>query len=378
MTRMKAIVNARIVHRGEILDDHVLLFGENILRLSKEPPPADVRVIDAQGYYLSAGFVDLHIHGSGGADVMDATPEALETISRTLLQTGTTSFVATTMTMRREQIIAAIETVQAYGSGVSGAKVEGVHLEGPFINPLRCGAQDAGLIESPRLDWLLPYLQEIRMITLAPEMPGAEAFIKEVRALAPHLVMSIGHSDATYDEACESFAWGISHATHLYNAMPAWRHRAPGVVGAVLQSAITTDVIADLVHADTHALWLLAQCKPGKVALITDAMRAGCLHEGYYDLGGQPVKVANAQARLPSGVLAGSVLRLNEAVGHWRDATKATLAQAVACVTEVPAGILGLQRGALMEGYPADLVLFDEQMTIHQVYLNGEIKYTIT
>jgi N-acetylglucosamine-6-phosphate deacetylase len=372
---MKAIVNGKILHNRQVVEGQTLYFDDRIVSISPELPERGCECIDANGAYVSAGFVDIHIHGSGGADVMDATPEALETISRTLLKTGTTSFVATTMTMPQSAIIGALETVRTYGPKVSGAKIAGIHLEGPFINPVRSGAQDSSHIQEPTLDWLMPYLNLVRVITIAPEIKGAQAFIETVKEAYPHILLSIGHSNMDYEGTLESFSWGISHATHLFNAMPSWHHRKPGIVGAVFDSKVTADIIADLIHTHPSILGTVEKVIGERVILITDAMRAGCMKSGAYDLGGQRVTVKEGRAELDNGVLAGSVLKLNEAVRHYYVHTEATLAEAVFAATTLPAKRLGLPRGSLKRGYDADIVIFDEDVNVQSVYVDGELKW---
>lgn len=372
---MKAIINGIIIYDKNILTGYHLFFDEKIVALSQEEPPEFCEIIDAEGLYVSAGFVDIHIHGSGGADVMDATPEALETISQSLLQTGTTSFVATTMTMSQEDIIKALDMVIAYRDKVSGAKIEGIHLEGPFINPLKCGAQDPKYIQQAGFEWIEPYLPHIRVITIAPEMQGAELFIKKISQSYPDIILSIGHSEANYDQSMQSFEWGVSHATHLFNAMPPWHHRKPGIIGAVFESDVTADIIADLIHTHPSILDSVEKIKKDRLILITDAMRAGCMRSGEYDLGGQNVTVAEGRATLENGVLAGSVLKLNEAVKNFYTHTEATLIDAIGAVTTLPAKRLGLPIGELRVGRDADIIIFDDAVTIQQVYVNGCLKY---
>jgi len=374
---MKAIINGKIIHNHQILTDHILFFDKQIVSINKSFPTVECEVIDAQGLYVSAGFVDIHIHGSGGADVMDATFEALETISLALLRSGTTSWVATTMTMSQEKIINALGNIVAHKEDVGGAKIRGVHLEGPFLNPSKSGAQDAGFMQEPNLKLIAPFAEHIRLITIAPEMSGAEEFIKKTKELYGHIVLSIGHSEASYEEAARSFGWGVSHATHLFNAMPPWRHRAPGIVGAVFDSDVTADIIADLVHTHPSILKSVVKLKKERLILITDAMRAGCMRDGIYELGGQVVNVSNNRATLANGVLAGSVLRLNEAVQNITSCTEATLVEAIEMVTKLPAKLLGIPAGELSAGYDADIVLFDEKISIKSVYVNGQLKYHV-
>jgi len=372
---MTAIINAKLIVNDEAQEDQILLFDEKIVRITEDVELDTMEVIDAKGHYVSAGFIDLHIHGSGGADVMDATPQALETLSVTLLQTGTTSFLATTMTMSPQDIDNALQNIQKYQTTVSGANILGIHLEGPFINAEKHGAQDKAYIQSPNTTLIQNYMQEVKMITLAPEVEGAEVFIKHLAKEYPHIILSIGHSDASFEESKESFSWGVSHVTHLFNAMNPYHHRKPGIVGAVFDSEVTCDIIADLVHTHPSALELVQQVKKEKLILITDAMRAGCMKCGTYDLGGRRVEVEDGKALLEDGTLAGSVLKMNEALLNMRKHTSMTTVELVNSVTKIPAQKLGVHKGELREGYDADIVIFDENFSIISTIIAGEVKY---
>ena len=372
---MRAIINAKFLVDDSILENKILLFEKNIVGFA-DKVPEEVETIDAKGAYVSAGFIDLHIHGSGGADVMDATPEALETLSSTLLQTGTTSFLATTMTMSTSDIDNALQNIQTHASEVSGANILGIHLEGPFINVLKHGAQDKEYVQQVNFELIENYMDEIKMITLAPEIAGSEDFVKRLTKEYPHMILSIGHSDASYEESKESFSWGISHATHLFNAMNAYHHRKPGIVGAVFDSDVTCDIIPDLIHTHASALELVHTVKKEKLMLVTDAMRAGCMVCGTYDLGGRKVVVSEGKAELEDGTLAGSVLKMNEALRNMKIHTTMTIPALVNTVTKIPAQKLNIKKGQLKEGYDADIVIFDEDFSIIRTIINGDVKYT--
>jgi N-acetylglucosamine-6-phosphate deacetylase len=373
---VKAIVNAGLIIGDTVLEGQTLLFDTQILAVDTSVNLEGVEIIDAEGAYVSAGFIDIHIHGSGGADVMDATPEALETISRTLVQTGTTAFLATTMTMSQSKIENALENVRTVRASLSGAVLVGVHLEGPFINPLKHGAQDVQYVQRPTLSWLERYSDEVRMITLAPEVDGGMAFVEACRRKYPHMVLSIGHSEASYSQSQQGFDAGISHVTHLFNAMPAYHHREPGTVGACFdRDDVTCDIIADLVHTHPHHLRLVHRMKRDNVILITDAMRAGCMQHGTYDLGGRKVKVSDGRAILEDGTLAGSVLRMNDALKHMVAYGGMSLPEAVRSVTLLPAKKLRLSKGSLKQGYDADIVMFDEDFSIISTIVAGEVRY---
>ena len=371
---MRAIINAKFLVDDTTLENKILLFDNNIIGFADEVPEG-VESLDAKGAYVSAGFIDLHIHGSGGADVMDATPEALEKLSATLVQTGTTSFLATTMTMSTSDIDNALQNIQTHASEVSGANILGIHLEGPFINVLKHGAQDKEYVQKANFALIENYMNEVKMITLAPEIEGSEDFVKRLTKEYPHIILSIGHSDASYEESKESFSWGVSHATHLFNAMNAYHHREPGIVGAVFDSDVTCDIIPDLIHTHASALELVQTVKKEKLMLVTDAMRAGCMVCGTYDLGGRKVEVSEGKAVLEDGTLAGSVLKMNEALRNMKVHTSMTLPELVNAVTKIPAQKLAVKKGELKAGYDADIVIFDEDFSIITTIVDGKVKY---
>jgi N-acetylglucosamine-6-phosphate deacetylase len=216
----------------------------------------------------------------------------------------------------------------------------------------------------------------IKMITLAPEVENGTAFISWMKKREEHVILSIGHSDATYEESLESFDAGISHVTHLFNAMPPYHHREPGIVGACFDTEeVTCDIIADLIHTHPHHLNLVYRMKGDRIVLITDAMRAGCMKNGISDLGGRVVHVSDGKAVLEDGTLAGSVLRMNEALGKMVAYTQMTLPEAVASVTQLPAEKLEVNKGRLEVGYDADLVIFDEDFSIITTIVAGEVIY---
>lgn len=371
----KAIVNAKLIIGNKIVEGKTLLFDRHIVKITDDVTLDNVESIDAKGNYVSAGFIDLHIHGSGGADVMDATPEALDILSATLLQTGTTSFLATTMTMSTQDIDNALQNIQNHSKHVTGAQILGVHLEGPFINATKHGAQDKAYIQAPNFDLIEHYMDEVKMITLAPEVEGSESFVKDLKKNYPHIILSIGHSEASYEEVKESFTWGVSHVTHLFNAMNPYHHRKPGIIGATFDSDVTCDIIADLMHTHPTTLDLAYKVKKDKLILITDAMRAGCMKCGTYELGGRKVEVADGKALLDDGTLAGSVLKMNEALHNMKKHTSMSLVEVVSAVTKIPAEKLEVKKGELKEGYDADIVIFDENFSIEMTIVTGEVKY---
>ncbi|AJD92594.1 N-acetylglucosamine-6-phosphate deacetylase [Jeotgalibacillus malaysiensis] len=333
-------------------------------------------------YHLLPGFIDPHIHGAGGADVMDATPEALKTMSHTLVKEGVTSFLATTMTQTKEAITNALRNTADYMKQPGqGAEVLGVHLEGPFLSPEKAGAQDPELMLVPDIE-LFNQFQEaaggsIKVITAAPELLDGMAFIKEVSESG--VTVSIGHSDATYNEFKESIKAGATQVTHLYNQMSAFHHRDPGVAGgALLEKGVRAEIIADFVHSHPEAVRLAWHEKGAAgLILITDAMRAKGLSDGEYDLGGQQVTVQGAEARLADGTLAGSVLKMEQAVKNIMSLTDLTTDELSAITSGNAARQLGVwnRKGSIEPDKDADFVVLDETYNVVLTICRGEIVY---
>ncbi|UOQ46713.1 N-acetylglucosamine-6-phosphate deacetylase [Gracilibacillus caseinilyticus] len=329
------------------------------------------------------GLIDVHIHGANGADVMDATPEALETMAQALPMEGTTSFLATTMTQSEENIEKALENTAAYIKRQPNqhAEVIGIHLEGPFINKVRKGAQPEEHILKPDValfkKWNELAADNIKLVTLAPEVDGAELLIRYLTEQG--IVASAGHTDATAAEIELAMDQGLSHITHLYNQMRGFHHREPGVVGAAWQhKQLMVEMIADGVHSTPYAV-KTAYDLIGKdnLLLITDAIRAKCLQGGEYELGGQKVFVEDNKATLEDGTLAGSTLKLNDAVKNIMQFSGCSLPEAVSMSSTNAAKELGMtdRKGSLATGKDADIVLLDDNHDILLTLCRGEIAY---
>lgn len=376
---MKALINGKILMKNEILEDRALLFDTKIREICKVEDINHYEVteiIDANNLYISPGFIDIHIHGSGGFDTMDGDINALEKISKTIAAYGTTSFLPTTMTMEKSHIIKALDTIKKAMSTETknGANILGVHLEGPFINPIFKGAQNSEYIIEPDYEFIKNYLDIIKIITMAPEIKGSFDFMDLIKQNSS-AVLSIGHSNATYEEAMEAIERGISHSTHIFNAMTPLHHRNPGVVGAVFNSEITCELIADKIHVHPELFrFLIKAVGENRICLITDSMRAGCMKDGCYDLGGQSVIVKDGSARLSDGQLAGSVLTLNLAVKNFFESTDYPLNKIVNMVSINPAKVIGFenQKGSIEKGKDADIILFDKEISIKSVFIEGK------
>jgi len=276
-------------------------------------------VIKGKDKFIVPGYIDLHVHGGGGSDVMDGDYEAINQIAIARSHFGTTSFLPTTMTMSKDKIIRSLRSIyKAVKKGTAGAEILGIHMEGPYINPEKKGAQREIDIREPSIKEFTELNKAsgnlIRLVTIAPEMPGAIDFIRWLHQ--QDIIVSVGHSNATYQQVQEGIQAGLSHVTHIFNAIRGLHHREPGVVGAALSSPkLIVEMIADGIHIHPVVMKILTKAKENeKIVLITDAMRAAGLKEGTYDLGGQEVIVTKGQARLKDGTLAGSVLTMDKAV----------------------------------------------------------------
>jgi len=358
-----------------------LRFTDTVVGFGGEPEESEVIAIPDQAIVVP-GFIDRHIHGAGGADAMDGSEAALQTIASTLVEEGTTGFLATTMTQSKENVLRAMGAVKAYRAGEhTGARVLGVHLEGPFLSSRYKGAQKEEYLCPPSRE-IFDELNEasgnsIRAVTVAPEEAGAIELIKYLSGKG--IEVSIGHTAASYEEVQRAIDAGAGSVTHTYNAQTPLHHREVGTVGAALLSdELTCELIADKIHVSVPAIRLLLKCKPkDKVALITDAIRAKGLGDGESELGGQPVYVKNGEARLRDGTLAGSVLRMNEAVKNLVLSGGATLSRAIDSATIVPARSLRIdgECGSIAVGKRADFTVLDPAFRVLMTIVGGEIVY---
>lgn len=373
------ITNGRLLFDNTIVDGKDLLIEDDKIAAIGNGLRGD-DVIDAGGNYVSPGFIDIHIHGSSGFDTMDGTFEAINAISKSIAKRGTTSFLPTTMTEGISKIKNAIKNVYVNKDRVEGAEILGIHMEGPFINPSQKGAQDEKFILKPTIDNFLElcgkYLSLVKLVTIAPEMDGSLELIKYLKEKG--ITASVGHTDSTYDEVASGHKAGITHATHVFNAMRGFHHREVGTLGAVFDLDISAEIIADGIHSVFPAIRTLLKLK-GKdnTNLITDAMMAANLNDGLYQLGGQDVYVKDGAARLKSGVLSGSTLTLDRAVKNILDNTDLSLYEAVTLASYNSAKVIGVhdRKGLIKEGYDADIIIFDEDIDIKKTIVKGKVVY---
>jgi len=359
-----ALTAKRLITPTESIERAVVLIDDGrILRVGKREAvqiPANADHRDFPDGVIAAGFVDIHIHGGAGHDVMEASDAGLEKISRHLAKTGVTSFCPTTVTASNDATLKAVEHLgrAIQKQSLAGAQPIGIHLEGPFISTAKCGVHPVAEIKPPSIELLERFWQAsggtIKIVTLAPELPGAVEFTKH--CVAKKIVVSLGHSnaDAAATKACIDA--GASHATHTFNAMRALDHREPGILGVVLSDdRVSADIIVDGVHVAPEVVQVFLRAKGDKAVLITDAISATGMPDGKYKLGGFDVDVSGDRA-MHNGRLAGSVLTLDRALRNVMNAQH-DMEHAVQMATLHPSRVLDSNLGQIAFGHPANLVV---------------------
>jgi N-acetylglucosamine-6-phosphate deacetylase len=379
-------VGKAITSKGEIANAGILIRDGEIEMVGPRSGmelPSGATEVQATDSTAIPGFVDVHIHGAGGHDVMEANEAALSTITGRLAAFGTTSLLATTITASADDTCRSVEGIAKYISGQyqtsdTRAEILGIHFEGPFLSKERRGVHPAEWLQLPSAELLQRFLQaaagNARILTIAPELLGATPCIDAARSLG--MVVSIGHTDASYEQARAAVAHGAHHATHVYNAMRPFTHRDPGVIGAVLTTPeVTAELIADGIHVDEIAMKVLLQAKGAQgVVLISDGTSATGMPDGEYLLGGLKVTVNGGVCRNAEGRLAGSTLTLDRALRNIVG-LGIPLADAVRMLTLNPATLLGIEfkKGALRTGADADIVLLNDGLEIERVWTRGTV-----
>ena len=380
---MKIFKNANVYVEGEGLRQCSVFFGERIEKIDGSLDNKAEIIELPENAVVLPGFIDQHIHGAGGCDSMDGTIEALETISKTLVKEGTTSFLVTTMTQSKENILQAMRNVKKYRErkAEKGARVLGIHLEGPFLSEIYKGAQSSKYLKEPDIvtfdEYNIASGNAIKIVTLAPEISGGETLIRYLHK--KNILPSIGHSAAKVIDVKKAIEAGARNVTHTYNAQSSFHHREIGVAGsALLFDELSCELIADTIHVSIPAMKLLVKSKPAdKLILITDSMRAKGIPDGISELGGQTVYVQNEEARLADGTLAGSVLRMNKAIKNMVEKVGVDFLRAVDFATINPAKALGMEKeiGSIKVGKRADFTVLDENYDVRMTVCGGEIVY---
>lgn len=331
---------------------------------------------DAQGLCILPGLIDIHTHGCVGHDACDSDPEGFRAMSDFYASQGVTSFLFTTMSYREDKLSSILASISGFiGSNLPGAYAHGVYLEGPFFNPAKKGAQDGANLTSPAAP-MFRRLQaasgdNIRIVAVAPELPGSLPFIRE---LSEEVRITLAHTGADYDTACAAYREGAVSATHLFNAMPPFSHRAPGVVGAAFDKATFAELICDGIHLHPSVVRMAFRTLgPERVILVSDSMMAAGMPDGNYSLGGQPVLVQDGRAKLSDGTIAGSAANL---MGCVRDAISFGISPetAVRAASLNPARLAGVDRdtGSIKVGKRADLAAVNRDFTVNSVWIQGE------
>ncbi|WP_053369018.1 N-acetylglucosamine-6-phosphate deacetylase [Bacillus sp. FJAT-27245] len=383
-------IKGRIVFENEVKTNQYVYIENGKIAAAGPLSEADGKYQDAEVFEFGEsatvvpGFIDLHIHGAAGADTMDGTHEALRKIAGALPAEGTTAFLATTITQEHGNIEQALRNAASYceNDNVPGrAEMAGVHLEGPFINAKRAGAQPREYIINPDIDlfkqWQTTAAGLIKLVTTAPELENGTEFIEYLASTG--VIASIGHTDAGYEEVEKAVQAGARHVTHLYNGMRGMHHREPGTAGAALLfKELLVEMIVDGIHIAPEMVKLSVAAKgPDGMVLVTDSMRAKCLNAGVYDLGGQDVTVGNGRAVLADGTLAGSILKMNEAVRNAADFSGVSLLDAVRMASVNPAKQIGIfdKKGSIAPGKDADLAVLDSGMNVAATWCRGVLAH---
>lgn len=374
---MKCFKQANVYVGGKGIIKTDLVFDRAVKAIGEHAEEAERLQIPENAVVLPA-FIDIHVHGADGADAMDGTAGALEKIDKALAREGTARFLATTMTQSTENTLRALKAAASYKREGNG--LLGVHLEGPFISPAYIGAQPAEHVKAPDIKLFDKFYKAsantVLTMTLAPELDGAVQLISYLKKLGVRV--SMGHTDATCAQIQEGMNAGADRITHTFNAQRGVHHREIGTAGAaMLFDGLYTELIADGCHVSYPAIKLLAKSKPkGKLILVTDAMRAKGMPDGESELGGQPVFVKNGEARLKDGTLAGSVLKMNQAVKNLVTNAGFTLEEAADCASLNPARYLGLENyGSINEGNSADFTVLNPDFSVYCTIRGGETIY---
>ena len=377
----KVLAGARVLTPDNEIDDGcVIVEGGSIVEVAAGlSPPAGAEVVDLRGLTLAPGFIDIHVHGGGGFSLASGDAGEVLSYARWVVSHGVTSFVASIVGGTPEEGEAALRAIAEAGRADGGAELLGAHLEGPFVSRERRGALPEGWLRPPDAGLLERYLEaaggRLRLITLAPELPGAAALLKQ--AVRAGCVVAVGHSDSTYQEARDAFARGARHLTHAFNAMRPFHHREPGPLGAALDAqGVTVELIADGVHVHSAAARMLVRAKGIEgVVMVTDGVPPAGLSGGSFRIGGRGARPAEGRIALPDGTIAGSAATMERIVQHVVGEGIATAAQAVRMASTVPAGVLGLggRKGRIARGYDADLVALDSELNVARAWVAGRV-----
>lgn len=376
---MKCLVGAKVILKDRVAEGLNVYFDDKIRAITAEKPNEDCEIIDCNGLYLSAGFIDVHIHGYANIDVADADYEGIKLVSQRLTENGVTSWIPTSITAPMKDVIKVLEVIRKMipeSREWKGAEILGVNVEGPFLNAKKKGAHEESLIIPPSAEAIEDYADVIKLITVAPEMDEGFKNIKRMNELG--IKVALGHSDANYETAIASFTdGGIDHITHLFNAQTSLLHRDPGIVGASLVSDVYTELICDTYHVSKYLYPLVHKMKGDKLCIITDCVRAGGMPDGRYMLGNLAFNLSGIKCTLDDGTIAGSVLKMNYGVKNFYENSGCTLWEAVNAATINPAKSVCVDKtkGSIEINKDADFAVFDDNFSVKLTISGGNICY---
>ncbi len=378
----RAFSHARIITpETEIAGGSIVWAEGRVFDVRPGPPPDDIPTCDLRGLTLAPGFIDIHVHGGGGFSLVDGDATQLHDFARWVASRGVAAFLPALVPDEKQRLLETIRSTVAAFEASGGAKPLGVSLEGPFLNPLRCGALNPEALRAPDMGELNDYLagarRTLRLMTMAAELPGADEVI--AAAVDAGVVVALGHSDARYDEAMHAFEIGVSHVTHAFNAMRPFHHREPGCLGAAFDSPnVTVELIADGVAVHAAAMnMLLRLTGVCRTVLVSDGIAlAGC-GDGDFELGSEPVKVRDGAARMADGRLAGGVATMDVLVRNAVRWLRVSETEAVRMATLNPAAVAGVEgrKGRIAAGYDADLVVLSPELEVEMTLVGGRVVY---
>lgn len=383
MKKRRLIIGKIITPYEEINEGYIIVNGEQIEKIGhsyKIKGFKNSEIIDARGSIIIPGLIDLHLHGGGGHDIMEMSHEGMDEIALTHARHGTTSYLATVITSTMDRMTAVMSWLGKYTSGDSEAEMLGIHLEGPYLNSRQKGAHQEEFLKMPWPEEIEKLIEatsgKTKIVTIAPELPGGLEVVSYLKEKG--IIVSVGHSDATYIEMKAAIRQGLSHASHLFNSMRGMHQREPGVVGSVMNNQdITAEIIADGVHVHPEMLRFLLQIKDkSKIVLITDATAASGQGDGLYRLGDQRIKVSKGVARLEDGTLAGSTLTMIKAMENMEKLVGLNFKEALAMATINPARVIKIddRKGSLEVGKDADMVIINNYEVLWTM-VKGNIVY---
>jgi N-acetylglucosamine-6-phosphate deacetylase len=372
---LRVIKNVDIIKPNKVLKGYDIKFSDNILAMEKDiEADSDYQIIDGNRNYLSPGFIDLHMHGSFGIDLMSAEKNDIKEMADGLTKVGTTSFLPTVMTASIERMENAIKNIQEVineGNNV----IKGINLEGPLLNPAKAGAQDKKYMKALNFELFDRYQEIIKIVTVAPEVKGATTLLNKLNSL--NIVSAMGHTDAGYEESLQGFKNGISLATHLFNGMRGIHHRDIGAAGAALLENISTEIIVDGIHISRPMIQMILKLKNiEELILITDAQPAALYEGDQIQFNERKVILRDGSARFEDGTLAGSILSMQKAVKNMAEFTDLSIDKIIKMATLNPARKINLDSkiGSIELNKKADLILMDKTLDIINVFKEGKQK----